>query len=173
MRKLLILFFIVFGLVTPVNAMEFTAPTAPDGALEYMPEDTQSFGEGLWYVVQAAIEDWLPSVSEAGGVCLSLMAIACLVSLLESFSGGTKHVIQLSGILSVGLLLLGPANSMIRLSTQTISQLSEYGKLLLPVMSGALAAQGGVGTSTALYSGTMLFSSALTGLISNLLVPLV
>jgi len=44
--------------------------------------------------------------------------------------------------------------------------------LLLPVMTTALAAQGGVTSSTALYAGTALFNTVLSNLISHLLVPI-
>ena len=173
MRKIVILLFLITAFAMPVSAMEFTAPTAPDSALEYMPQDTESFADGLWYVIKSALHTLMPDVSEAAGTCLCLVAVVCLTSVLEGFSGVSKGIIKLSGVLSVGLLLIQPANSLINLGTNTVSQLSEYGKLLVPVMSAALAAQGGAGTSTALYTGTVLFSSLLTMLISKLIVPMV
>jgi stage III sporulation protein AE len=53
-----------------------------------------------------------------------------------------------------------------------VSELSDYGKLLLPVMTAAMAAQGGVSTSAALYMGTAIFDAVLGQFISKLLVPL-
>ena len=49
--------------------------------------------------------------------------------------------------------------------------MSEYSKLLLPVMTAAVAAQGGTSTSTALYTGTVFFDSLLTTVIAKLVVP--
>lgn len=173
MRKVLFLVILTFLFITPVSAMEFTAPTAPDGALEYMPQDTESFGQGLWYVLKSALGNLMPEIAEAAGTCLSVMAVVILTSVLQNFSVGTKKVVDLTGVLSVGLLLFQPANSLINLGIDTIHTLSEYGKLLLPVMSAAMAAQGGTGTSAALYTGTVLFSTVLSTVISKLIVPLV
>lgn len=173
MRKVILLCVLIFAFITPVSAMEFTAPAAPDGALEYMPKDTESFGEGLWYVIKSAAGELMPGVMEATGTCISLVAVVILTSLIQSFSSGSNRIVDLTGALSVGLLLIQPANSLINLGTTTVSQLSEYGKLLIPVMSAAMAAQGGVSASAALYTGTMLFSSLLTSIISKLIVPLV
>jgi len=55
----------------------------------------------------------------------------------------------------------------------TVSELSDYGKMLLPVMAGAHAAQGGVTASAALYAGTMIFDALLGKIISQLMVPMV
>ena len=173
MRKLFILFFLLFSLVTPVAAMEFTAPPVPDEGLEYMPQDTESFADGLWYVIKSAVRHAMPDISEAAGTCLSLIAVVCLTGILESFTGVSKGVVQVTGVLSAGLLLIKPVNTLINLGTETVTQISEYGKLLVPVMSAALAAQGGAGSATALYTGTILFSSLLTTLVAKLLVPLV
>jgi len=172
MKSVLFAVLTIIVLVIPANAMEFTAPEAPESAEIYMPEDTQTFGEGLWYVIKSAIRNLQPSLAEAAGVCLSLVAVVLLVSLIDSLSGNTKPVTRLASVLCIGLLLIKPANSMIQLGAETIVTLSDYGKLLLPVMTGALAAQGGITSSTALYAGTALFDSVLTAIISKLIVPM-
>ena len=65
-----------------------------------------------------------------------------------------------------------PSNALIRLGVETVEELCEYGKLLLPVMTAAMAAQGGVTASAALYTGTALFNSLLTSVVSRLIVPM-
>lgn len=172
MRKIILLMILVTCAVVPANAMDFTAPPAPDIAQEYMPEDTDSFAEGLWYVIKTAISNLQPSLAEAAGVCLSLFAVILLVSLMQSFSNSTQKVTQLVGTLGIGVLLITPTNSLIKLGTETISQLSDYGKLLLPVLTGALAAQGGTTSSAALYTGTVVFDTVLSSVISKLIVPM-
>jgi stage III sporulation protein AE len=62
---------------------------------------------------------------------------------------------------------------MIRLASDSIHTLSDYGKLLLPVMTTALAAQGGIQTSTALFTATALFDTVLCTLIRQILVPMI
>lgn len=172
MRRIILLVLIIAAMVIPVSAMEFTAPMAPESAQEYMPEDNESFAEGLWYVIRSAISKLQPSLAEGAGVCLSLIAIVLLVTLLQNFSDSAKRVAQLAGTLGIGVILLQPTNSLITLGINTITELSDYGKLLLPVMTGALAAQGGVTASAALYTGTALFDSVLSSAVSTLIVPM-
>ena len=172
MRRFVLLIITVIFLTIPVSAIDFTAPAAPDTAEEYMPENTESFGEGLWYILKSAIHKLQPSISEASGICLSLFAITILTSLLHSFSGSTKKVVELAGVFMISLLLMQPANTLIKLGTQTVTELSEYGKLLLPVLTAALAAQGFASSSAALYAATALFGSVLSSAISKLIVPM-
>ena len=172
MRKLLFLICIIVLCSRPVCAMEFTAPQAPESAEKYMPEDTESFGEGLWYIIKSAIWQLQPSIAKASSVCLSLIAVIILTSVLQTFPTNTQQILSLAGAVTIGILLIQPTNAMIQLGTSTIQELSEYGKLLLPVMTAALAAQGGTTTSAALYVGTMFFDSVLSALIAHVIVPM-
>ena len=68
---------------------------------------------------------------------------------------------------------MSASGSLINLASDTVIQVSDYGRLLLPALMAALAAQGGITASSALYAGTALFDSVLSALISRLLIPLV
>ncbi len=172
MKRIILLIFIVIFVATPVSAMEFTAPEAPDSAQVYMPEDTQSFSEGLWYVIKMAISKLQPSLTEAAGVCLSLIAVTLLVSILQGLTESASTAIKLAETLAISVLLILPTNSLISLGAETVRQLSEYGKLLLPVLTAALAAQGGTTSSAALYAGTATFDAILSSIISYVITPL-
>ena len=152
--------------------MEFTPPEAPDGAQVYMPEDNQTFSEGLWYVIKTAISKLQPSLTEASGVCLSLIAVTILVSILQGLTESASAAIKLAQTLAISMLLILPTNSLIALGAETVRQLSEYGKLLLPVLTAALAAQGGTTSSAALYAGTATFDAVLSSIISYVITPL-
>ena len=78
-----------------------------------------------------------------------------------------------AGVTAITSILLLSTNSLIRLGTGTLEEMQEYGKLLLPVMTAAMAAQGGITTSAALYGGTAVFNSLLTSLSNRLLIPMV
>jgi stage III sporulation protein AE len=60
---------------------------------------------------------------------------------------------------------------MVTLAVQTLQELADYGKLLLGVMTAALAAQGGITASAALYTGTAVFLALLQSAINHFLVP--
>jgi len=171
MRKAILLIIVVFLFVSPVSAMEITPPEVPEEAREYMPYETESFGEGLWYIVKKGIEQLHPALAESAGVCLSIIAVVLLTSLLHSFEGYSKTIVTLVSTVVISLLLLKPANVLIGLGIDTVEELSEYGKLLLPTMATALAAQGAAASSASLYMGTTLFNTILTTLIANIVVP--
>lgn len=173
MRKLLILLLVGGMLVMPVSAVEFTAPPAPDSAQDLMPAQTETFGEGLWKVFKSAVAAIQPDIAQAAGICLSLIAVALLVSLLGQLPGSSAKIVEFAGAIAIGTLLLRQTDTLIRLGSDTVTQLSEYGKLLLPVMTAALAAQGGGTSSAALYAGTAAFDTVLSAAVSNLLLPLV
>lgn len=173
MRKVWIALFLLFILARPAAAMDYTAPLPPEDALELMPVETDSFGKDLWKVVTAAIAKVQPEVAEAAGVCLSLFASVMLLSMVKSVPGKEGKTADLVGVLAASVLLLRSTQSMVALAADTVAELSEYGKLLLPVMAAALASQGGITTSTALYTGTAVFDAVLSAGIAKLLVPMV
>lgn len=172
MKKLLMLIVLTVSLCVPVAAMEFTAPQVPESAQIYMPENTKSFGEDLWYIIKRAITFLRPDLVEASGICLSLIAASVLVSVLQNFSGNGKRTVEFAGVLIVSIILLQPAKALLQLGITTIENINAYGKLLLPVLTAAIAAQGGTVTSTSLYTGTALFNAILMTIITTLLVPL-
>ena len=173
MRKLFCLLTILCFIVMPVSAAEFAAPEAPDSAQDLMPVEQTSFAQDAWQIIKSAVSALGPSLAEAGRSCLSLLAVVMLTSVLQCFSEGKNKVIQLVAVLAIATILLQRTGTLIRLGVETVNELSEYGKLLLPVMTAALAAQGGSVTSAALYTGTAIFDTVLTAAISSLMVPMV
>lgn len=173
MKKIILLIFIVAMLATPVSALDITAPEVPQSGRELMPDSQESFGEGLLEVLGDALSYFRPDLKEAAGVCCGVIAAVMIAAIVQSLPGAAGNTVDLAGTVMVALLLLKSANSLINLGAQTVTQLSEYGKLLLPVMTASMAAQGGVTTATALYTGTAFFSTLLSGLISKLLIPMI
>ncbi len=173
MRIILILLFLMQFLPVPAYCAEITPPAVPQAGETYMPPETESFSEGLWYVIKTAIGTINPGIKEAAGVCFSLFGVVLLVALLKDFSKDSQKTVMLAAVVGVGALLLSASNSLIRLATNTITELSDYGKLLLPVMATALAAQGGTSSSAAMYTGSALFCTVLTSLLTKLVVPLI
>ena len=171
MRKFILYLVLICCIAVPVSATEFNAPTAPESAQKYMPSDTESFSDGLLYIVKSAVTALKPSLADASGVCFSLIAVVLLMRVLTNLSGSAANTIRLTGAVVIGLMLLEPLNSMIHLGTDTVGEMSEYGKLLLPVMTAAMAAQGGVTSSAAIYTATVVFNSVLTSVISRVVVP--
>lgn len=153
--------------------LQITAPTVPASGAELMPDQTESFGEGLWQLIRNALESIHPDLAEAAGISMGIIAVILLVSIVQMIPGNSTKTPEFVGAVAIGTILLQSTNSLIHLGIHTIEELSSYGKLLLPVMTSALAAQGGVTASTALYAGTALFSSVLTSILIHLMRPMV
>jgi len=162
---------ILCTIATPVCAMEFTAPAAPEAAQPYMPDADETFAEGLLYIIKTAIQKLRPGLAEASGVCLSVIVAVMLMGILNSFSRDSANTIRLTSAVILGLLLLQSVNSLVNMGVDTVQRMSEYGKLLIPVMTTALAAQGGATSSAALYAGTVFFDTLLISVITNLIIP--
>ncbi len=173
MKKILFAILIIFSLSLPVSAESIEVPDAPSEAQEYMPEEPQNFTEGLLYVLGKAMGNIAPELKASSGICISLIGIMLLCSIFRSFSGHSQKIIDLASALMIGLILMSPANVLIKLGISTINELNEYGKLFLPAMATALAAQGGTATSAALYTGTIAFTVVLSTVIRKLIVPLI
>lgn len=170
MRKLLLAITMIAALKMPVYA---SAPKVPDSAREFMPSSSENFGAGLMEVLRDMLLSFSPALKEAAAVCIGVTAAVMIVSLVNNMSGTSRKAAALAGAVSVGTILLRASRSMVPLAAGTVTQISEYGKLLLPVMTAALAAQGGVTTSAALYTAAAAFDAFLSSLISKLLIPLV
>lgn len=173
MRKIVIIVAVFVFLATPVSAVEFSAPTAPESAQSYMPDTVNSFSEDLWFVLKSAVSQMMPKIAQAAEICVSLVAIALLMAMLQDFNGVAQKTIRLVSVISVSFLLLRPSNALIQLGIQTVETIGEYGKLLLPVMTAAMAAEGGATTSAALYTGTIIFNTILSTAITNIIIPLI
>lgn len=173
MRKGLILFLVIAALSMPVSALDITAPTAPKEAADLLREEPETFAEGLWQLVSAVVVKIRPEIGEAAGICLSVIAAGLLVSLLQPMAGRGKKTAELVCALSVAVILLQPARTFINLGVNTVKEMTAYGKLLLPVMTAGLAAQGGISKSAALYAGSAAFITVLGNLIAALMIPVV
>ena len=173
MRKILMILSIAFMLALQVQAMELTAPTVPEYAEKFMPPQQESFLQGLLEVLRDALLAIRPDLKEAAAVCLSIVSVVIGISLLRTFPGSSEKTVTLAGSIGIAVMLLKSSGSLINLAAKTVTEVSEYGKLLLPVMTAALAGQGGISTSAAIYAATAFFDALLTTIISNLLTPLI
>ena len=173
MKKVIFVLVMLMALSVPVSAMEFQAPDAPEAATPFMPNETEDFFSGLSYILGKALDTVRPSIMEAIGTCIALTVITLLVGLLSVLSTATRTTLEITGTVTAAILLFQATNSLIYLGTENVQQISQYGTILLPVLTSALAAQGGVTMSGILYAGTAFFNAILSTGISKLLVPLI
>ncbi len=173
MRIVVILLCLMVVIVLPVSAMEFTVPTVPPAGAEDMPLQYDSFGDGLWSVIRMALGKLQPSIASACGICLSLIAVSMVTGLISGISDKQQQTIRVVSTLMTGCLLLQQTDTFFHMSRDVIREVCDYGKLLLPVLASALAAQGGTTSAAGIYAGTLLFDSVLTSAITGILIPMV
>lgn len=171
MSKTFFVIVLMAALVLPANALSITAPEVPKEEESLMPRHTDSFGEGLMELLNEVLPLLRPDLAEAAKAAVALIAAAMTASILKSASDTVKYTVKLACAACICSILFLSANSLIRLGTDTIEKISEYGKLLLPVMASAMAAQGAFTGSAALYTGTAVFDAVLCAVFSGVLIP--
>lgn len=172
MRKWIFVAVVLSVLVIPVRAAEFTAPEVPDSGKNLMPENP-SFTQGLLELAEKGLSTVFPEIHHAMKMMTTLVAASLLVGVVSCINSSVSDMAELAGAACICATMFLNMNSMIHLGAQTVTEISEYGKLLLPVLTAALAAQGGVTSSGALYAGTAAFNTLLSGILSKILIPLV
>ena len=172
MRKLLIFLLLLCVVVQSVFAAGFTAPAVPEAGAKLMPQERETFLDGILGLLKAVIPRIRPDLAEAMRIGAGILAAVLMVAVLQTASDSVKNMSELAGVVCISAMLLKSTDSLIRLGVDTIWELTEYEKLLLPVLTSAIAAQGGVSTATALYTATALFNSILGKLFCNVLLPL-
>lgn len=169
--RIMLLILCAILLPIPVSALEIEAPQVPQAYLERMPSDTVNLSAGLQELIREAINGLRPDLQEAVHISVGVLSAVLLVSILETVSSSGNHTAEMTGTVFVAVLLLSSTDAMIRLAAATVEDISDYGKLLLPVMTTALAAQGGLTSSGVLYAGTAFFSTILQAALNSVLVP--
>ena len=170
-RRGLIFVILVILLSLPVRAMDFSAPAAPENAEEFLPKEADTFAEGLWNVLKAAVSALEPSLAGAVRSCVRLFGAMLMVALAGQVLPKGSRALDLMGTAAVSALLLEPSGILMEFGVQTVRDLQEYGRLLLPVLASALAATGGVAASTGLYVGTAVFNTLLSSAIPLAMLP--
>lgn len=173
MIKVLIGSMMIFGFALPVSALEITAPEVPPSGYSWMPQSTDSFADALWELIQKAIQQIHPEFVNAANICSEILIWGLLFSVLSLLSVKITAPAAIAGTVTIAGTVMHHANSMIVYASEAIQEICEYGKLLCPVLTTALAAQGGITTSAALFTGTTAFNTLLGMLISKFCVPLI
>ena len=124
-------------------------------------------------MLKNALPDLTSDFSQAMAGALGVLAAAMLTGVLSAVAEDKSTGMELGGVVAVGILMLSPARNSIRQGIGCVEELTEYGRLLLPVMTSAMAAQGGVTAAKALYAGTAVFTALLSTVISKFVVPMV
>ena len=143
--------------------IEGASPTAPTDFLSQ-----------LGKLISQAISDAAPTAKKAMAVCGGILAVLILTAVAANYETEASHQItKIAGVFAVTLLCTSSLRSMLGLAQSTTDEIRAFSDLLLPVMSGTLAASGAPTAAAGLYAGTVLFMDILQRILSSLFVPLV
>ena len=173
MTKVLFGILLVMSLTISASAMEIEAPEVPKSGLSRMPQETDSFADALLELIQTSVKLIQPELEEAVKVCFGILCCAMLFSVLPVFTERITAAVSIAGTTTIAAMMFRHTETMISCAADAVWEICEYGKLLCPVLTTALAAQGGVTASAALYTGTTAFNALLSMLVSRWIVPMV
>lgn len=186
MKRVLLLIALAALLALPVRAQSVAeqeakilgADTLYDGLdsdaralLGDAPPTAADFGKSLWRVITQTLSELpLREALRTGGMLLAVLVLCALCADLDASL--SARAVSLAGALGLTAICAGSLRSMIGLATETLDRVGSFTTLLLPVLSAALTASGGVTSGAALYVGSMMFFDALVRLVRGLLIPL-
>lgn len=172
MTRVLVGIFLIWTLSVPAEALDIAAPQVPKSGLERMPQNTDSFADALQELVTNSINLFGSEREAALQVCTDVFLSAMLFTLLPILTQRAHASVSIAGAVAIAALMFRHTNAMIAYASEAVWEICEYGKLLCPVLTTALAAQGAIASSTVLYTGTTAFISLLDMLVSRLLIPM-
>ncbi len=149
----------------------------PEEAEEIMPDISPTEAADLPGSFWALLSGALPRVSEElrapVRAAVSMMAVVLLCSMATGLENDrARQAVLLAGTLAVALLGVGDLRSMVAMGRETLEDLRSFSMLLLPALSAATVASGGVTAGTAVYAAAIFVSDLLMTLIDRLLIPL-
>ncbi len=139
-------------------------------------DESFDFGEAIGQLLSAAGDTLHGAVAAAtrSAVLLLIVILFCeMANLFFAHAAPSGGVTTLVGVLAITAIAVTDVSSLIDIGSQTIGNLSDFSKLLIPVMTACSAATGGVTAATARQAATLLFANVLVTAIERVLMPFV
>ena len=167
------------------------AAAVPDSVTDALPPETASrlegldecadhnaWTEGLSRLWEEARQYLGAALREKASGAALLLGVVLLCGVAESFLAAAEQpavpqVVPVAGALAITLVAAGDFQRMMGLGVETMEELDVFAKALLPTLSAAVAASGGIASASAKQVATVFFSNLLLTLIRNVLLPLV
>lgn len=158
------------------------ASSLPDEFMGELPDqlqeaaDSGDWQEGLdslWDSARDSLGQWIRrGMSGVAGMMAVLLLCGIGEPLLETAPGGKGlPYLTMAGAAAVVSLTAGELDQLIGLGSETILELDQFSKVLLPTLAAATASAGMVGTAAAKQVATVFFCDILITVIQRLLLP--
>ena len=187
-RAAVVALVLVFALCCPVQAaeletaMDFGAekvraavPTTAKEALEGLEIGQGNLDEGLERLFAYLREHWTAALRECLRPLAAMVAVCLLCSLGDSFSpaGGKLDAVTLGGCLAIAAIGVKDMNSVLALGRNTLTELLDFSRVLLPTLTTAAAVTGAAGSAGAAYAAAAWFSDLLLMAEEKLIMPMI
>lgn len=186
-RYIWVLYALLLCLVQPVGAdtltedLEKALPPEAEVLLEDLDGeevDMHTLPEGLarlWDGACAAFGDVLRGSLRGVVLLLGVVLLCAVVSdcMEASGNGAIPNFTPMAGAMAITLIAAGNLHTMMGVGVETIEELDIFSKALLPTLSAAVAAGGGVVTAGFRQVASIFFAELLISLIRGVLLPLV
>ncbi|MDR1693182.1 MAG: stage III sporulation protein AE [Oscillospiraceae bacterium] len=180
-------FFLFLFLLTPITyADEFSEAFGVDGLEEAVPHDVLetlrgitpdnaggALETGFLSLLARAAKLASGSLGEGLRAALGVTAIAALCLAAGSLTEGTPtRYIQIAGVLGIAALTLTGVNSLMDAGRETLREMDQFAKVLMPALAAAGAAAGKPVSAVFRQTGTVVAANLLMTMYERLLYPL-
>ena len=186
MRKWIYLIVLLLSLVQPAAAAQIpeeldkALPAEAEELLDTLDREAEAsdtLSQGMAVLWEQGTQLFLRAVRSRVGGMVTLLSIVLLCALVnDCFQGADNNraaaIVPMSGAAAIAVTTVSNVQTMIGLGMQTIQDLSVFSKALLPTLSAAVAASGGVVSAGLRHVAGVFFSDLLITLIRRLLLPL-
>ena len=101
-----------------------------------------------------------------------LFVFCCsLLTAIMLGAGCSAAVAEAVGAVCISAMMLQSSGALVGLAVQTVSEVSDYSKLLFPVMAAAASARGAVTSASAISIGTSALTAFLNSFLRRMMVP--
>lgn len=160
----------ILGTQTLEDGLDGEARSMLDGV---SPSGTADFGKELTRMLGRAVSGLETPLHAALRTGCMLLAVVLLCAVCGNFELELPvRSVTLGGALGITAVCTVSLRSMIGLAADTLDRVGTFTTMLLPVMSAALTASGGMTSGSALYVGSTLFMDVLVRLIRSVLIPM-
>ena len=172
MRNVFILTIAIFLLIPcpKVRGEAFAPPSVPVEIEGRMPESQDDFGQGICSMLHKILPEAMTEFRQALKTGLSVFCCSLLTAIMLS-AGCSAAVAEAVGAVCISAMMLQSSGALVGLAVQTVSEVSEYSKLLFPVMAAAASARGAVTSASAISIGTSALTAFLNSFLRRMMVP--
>ena len=117
-------------------------------------------------------EEELRSVSRTAGILLTVSMTCALFGALDAGERAGRYVI-LAGVAAVGAAAMSDLDSILQMGLRSLQQMSDYSRVLLPVLTTAASAAGSLTAAGAKYAVTTVAMDVLLSLAGSVVLPCV